>query len=263
MCNYVVVGQSSPEPNCSPKVVAASRVKPPPRPVSLGVINGRAMTLVKPVYPPTAREVRIAGEVQVTVLISEEGCVVRAEVQSGHPLLRTSALNAARASTFMPTSFGGVPVLLWGLIVYRFQSEWANWLELGYSSENLDFLETYLPAELELQRRLLAQGRDTSIDERAALLANVHGGIESYLKVDAKAQWLYELGRTLRSNNPMTWMNTREESIADLRDRLSKAPSGVSEELKKALLHIASATEWDDIRRKTEFLLSQLHQLGN
>jgi TonB family protein len=57
-------------------------------------------TRVEPEYPALGKEVRITGTVVVRVLINREGDVVMACVVSGHPILRTSALNAARQFKF-------------------------------------------------------------------------------------------------------------------------------------------------------------------
>jgi len=87
---------------------------------SLGVVNGKATNLVKPVYSPAAIAVRAAGEVNVQVTIDEKGNVISANAVSGHVLLRPSAERAARASKFDPTLLSLQPVKVTGLIAYRF-----------------------------------------------------------------------------------------------------------------------------------------------
>jgi TonB family protein len=56
--------------------------------------------LLPPVYPPLARLARIAGDVQVQVLIRKDGSVASAKVISGHPILDPAALESAQKSTF-------------------------------------------------------------------------------------------------------------------------------------------------------------------
>ena len=56
--------------------------------------------LVPPVYPPLARQARIAGDVQVRIGIRRDGSVASAEVVSGHPMLQQAALASAQKSTF-------------------------------------------------------------------------------------------------------------------------------------------------------------------
>jgi TonB family protein len=91
-----------------------------PRLISGGVLNGKAMSLPKPPYPPAARAVRASGAVTVQVLIDEQGNVVSANAVSGHPLLRAAAVQAARAATFSPTYLEGRPVKVSGVITYNF-----------------------------------------------------------------------------------------------------------------------------------------------
>jgi TonB family protein len=89
-------------------------------PVSGGVLNGKALSLIKPVYPAVALPVRAAGDVTVQVLIDETGKVVSAKAVSGHPLLRDAAVRAARGSTFTPTFLTNQPVKVTGVIIYKF-----------------------------------------------------------------------------------------------------------------------------------------------
>jgi protein TonB len=83
-------------------------------------MNGKAISLPKPAYPPAARAVNASGQVSVQVTISENGSVISAAAVSGHPLLRSSAVNAARGARFSPTLIGGQPVKVTGTIVYNF-----------------------------------------------------------------------------------------------------------------------------------------------
>jgi len=94
-----------------------------PKTISGGVLNGKATNLVKPAYPAAAKAVRASGAVNVQVTIDEKGNVVSASAVSGHPLLRASAVQAARESKFSPTLFGGKPVKVTGVIVYNFVPE--------------------------------------------------------------------------------------------------------------------------------------------
>jgi TonB family protein len=91
-----------------------------PRPISGGVLNGKAIELPQPPYPPAARAVRASGAVTVQVLIDEHGNVVSANAVSGHPLLRSAAVQAARSARFSPTLLGGQPVKVSGVINYNF-----------------------------------------------------------------------------------------------------------------------------------------------
>jgi protein TonB len=92
----------------------------PTKPISGGVLNGKAVNLVKPPYPAAARAVRASGAVNVQVIIDESGRVTSATATSGHPLLRAAAVQAAQQSKFSPTMLSGQPVKVSGVIVYNF-----------------------------------------------------------------------------------------------------------------------------------------------
>lgn len=98
--------------------------KPKPRaPISGGVLNGKAISLPKPSYPPIARAAHASGTVVVQVLIDENGSVVSATAVSGHPLLTQAAVNAARQARFSPTKLSGQPVKVTGVIQYNFVAQ--------------------------------------------------------------------------------------------------------------------------------------------
>jgi TonB family protein len=113
-------------------LVTAGQQTPPASIVS-GVVNGKATSLVKPAYPPAAKAVRASGAVNVQVLIDEEGKVISASAISGHPLLRAAAVQAARQSTFLPTTLSGKPVKINGVIVYNFVGDALSPSQIGYA----------------------------------------------------------------------------------------------------------------------------------
>lgn len=92
----------------------------PTKPISGGVLNGKAITLPKPAYPEIARSAKAAGVVVVEVTIDEMGDVIEARATSGHELLRAAAVEAARQAKFTPTKLSGQPVKVSGMITYRF-----------------------------------------------------------------------------------------------------------------------------------------------
>lgn len=85
-----------------------------------GIMNGKAVSLPMPEYPAIARAAHADGAVIVQVLIDFDGKVIAAAVLSGHPLLQSTALQAARRSTFEPAKVDGKPVKVTGLLRYRF-----------------------------------------------------------------------------------------------------------------------------------------------
>ena len=113
-------------PNKS-SVAEIKDIAPPPAPPahklatrSLGVINGIAKDLPKPLYPPPAKALNIQGKVDVAVTIDEDGKVISAHAVSGHLLLRPAAEKAAWSAKFTPTLLSNVPVKVTGVIVYNF-----------------------------------------------------------------------------------------------------------------------------------------------
>jgi len=96
---------------------------PPPRilkPVSGGVLNGKALNLPVPTYPRVAMNSRTAGKVEVEVIVDENGKVISAQAVAGPTSLRDAAVEAARRARFSPTKLSGVPVKIVGIINYNF-----------------------------------------------------------------------------------------------------------------------------------------------
>jgi len=84
------------------------------------VEKGHAVHLATPAYSPLARAAHIRGSVDVQVIIDEDGKVIAAAAVSGHPLLQSAAVKAARESLFTTTKFEGAPVKVTGVIRYNF-----------------------------------------------------------------------------------------------------------------------------------------------
>jgi TonB family protein len=85
------------------------------------VLNGRALFLPKPDYPREARELNLDGTVVVQVEIDEKGNVTAAkDLCQGPPYLSESSTKAAFQARFSPTTVGGNPVKVKGVIVYNF-----------------------------------------------------------------------------------------------------------------------------------------------
>lgn len=63
--------------------------------VSLGVINGKAIELVKPEYPLGARQSGVHGSVQAQVVIDPRGCVNENEDSIG-PSAADTSVSASR-----------------------------------------------------------------------------------------------------------------------------------------------------------------------
>jgi len=116
---------SSSVPGAQGQVETPPTAPPPPLPLELekvseSVLQGRAITRVNPVYPPSARKMNATGTVEVEVTISEKGLVVEATAISGHFALRSAAVEAARKWVFNPAIFSGAPVRIKGVLTFTF-----------------------------------------------------------------------------------------------------------------------------------------------
>ncbi|HYJ45610.1 MAG TPA: TonB family protein [Pyrinomonadaceae bacterium] len=89
-------------------------------PINGGILNGKAISLPQPTYPPIAKAAHATGTVTVQVTIDETGKVESARVVGGHPLLQSAALQAALEARFPPTRLSGQPVKVTGVLTYNF-----------------------------------------------------------------------------------------------------------------------------------------------
>src|SRR6202043_3580868 len=56
--------------------------------------------LSPPIYPPLAKQARIAGDVNLILAVRQDGSIQSAVAASGHPLLTQAALTSAQQSRF-------------------------------------------------------------------------------------------------------------------------------------------------------------------
>ena len=96
---------------------------PEKSPVRGWVLNGQALSLPKPDYPPIAIATHAAGTVVVQVTIDESGAVIVAHAVSGPPLLQAGSVAAAERARFSPTQLCGEPVRVTGVITYTFVAQ--------------------------------------------------------------------------------------------------------------------------------------------
>ncbi len=71
---------------------------------------------VEPPFPPAARAVRAEGDVIVLVEVNAEGNVIKAAATTGHPLLRTAAVDTAKK-----WEFSRVPGTHYVNLIFRFR----------------------------------------------------------------------------------------------------------------------------------------------
>jgi len=112
----------TPIPTPQPTIIRPGSPSPPSaatpsRNLNGSVLNGMAVSLPRPVYPPMAKQIGASGQVRVQVSVDGSGNVVSARAISGHPLLRSAAESAARQSK-MRTDAANTT----GQIVYNFRN---------------------------------------------------------------------------------------------------------------------------------------------
>lgn len=87
--------------------------------ISVGIVNGKANYLPKPIYSKEAEIHCANGKVEIEVLIGEDGKVITAKAISGDELLQESSEAAAKKATFIQTN--DVPaVRVLGRLIYNF-----------------------------------------------------------------------------------------------------------------------------------------------
>jgi TonB family protein len=113
----------TPFPTPQPTIIRPGAT-PTPRPPSTpnrnlngGILNGMAVSLPRPIYPPMAKQIGASGEVRVQVAVDGSGNVISARAISGHPLLRAAAESAARQSRMKSEAANTT-----GQIVYNFRN---------------------------------------------------------------------------------------------------------------------------------------------
>jgi len=95
--------------------VVGTNLPPPPKALARirqggNVQQAKLINMVRPVYPPLAKQARISGTVRLHAIIAKDGTVIQLEVVGGHPLLVQSALDAVRQWRYQPTLLNGEPV---------------------------------------------------------------------------------------------------------------------------------------------------------
>jgi TonB family protein len=111
------VGESDTAPSNTTKGSSSKGVA---KPVEMGELNAKALTMPKPKYPEEARRLRASGKVKVQVIVDESGKVVSAKAADGPPPLRAAAEEAARLATFAPVIQDGITVKMAGFLIYEF-----------------------------------------------------------------------------------------------------------------------------------------------
>ena len=89
-------------------------------PMAVGSLIEYATQKSNPVYPITARTMRMTGVVRVEVVVDEEGKVAEVQNLSGPTLLRSAATDALKKWKFKPFVRDGEPVKATGFVNFNF-----------------------------------------------------------------------------------------------------------------------------------------------
>ena len=92
-----------------------------PMKVSRNDAMSAATTKPAPPYPLIARQLKVEGEVQVQVVIGEEGKVEGATPVAGNPILTKSAVDTVKAWKFTPFKNGGKNVKVQAVLNFVFK----------------------------------------------------------------------------------------------------------------------------------------------
>lgn len=261
---------------------------PKPKIINGGVINGKAISLPKPPYPPAAQAVRASGAVNVQVTIDENGDVISASAVSGHPLLRQAAEEAARASKFNKTLLSGQSVQVMGVIVYNFvpsepapsNEEELQFMGLGAflsisNSIPSDEWDVVTKEELAVTPQIADElaplssiTKETDKEKRAVIINKVIAAVGNKLKgADA---WQFEFGSEFgammielqkSAQNPERLLNETaiKTKLIRMRDLLITAPIDIPNEVLDKLKEMTKFAETPDLNsetNKTSFLQS-------
>jgi TonB family protein len=107
--------------------VSVPTAEPPPQatdvkselPVVGEELVGKALTLPRPEYPPTARSEGVGGRILVRVRVDKKGRVISARSFEGDWRLRAAAIKAATMATFSAERLNDREAA--GTIVYTFK----------------------------------------------------------------------------------------------------------------------------------------------
>ena len=207
--------------------------------ISVGVINGKAIKLVKPVFPRAAMAINARGAVKVQVLIDKKGQIIEAKATSGHPVLHANSITAAFASAFEPVIINGKPINVSGVIVYNYTADFFNWLEIGNSFGSGNLLEM-LPLGFEDEKLLYKQYQTEGFNKDSATFQKTLEAFEKKLFTDKKNLWLFQTGILL--NKIQFGFPKKEIDINNLRNYISDSPTDLSPALitrLKKLLNLA------------------------
>jgi protein TonB len=89
--------------------------------VSKGITGGKLLRRYEPIYPPSARALRLGGAVSLKATVDKTGKISNVIVLSGNPLLTSAAVDAVKRWRYQPFELNGTPVEVENTITFNFQ----------------------------------------------------------------------------------------------------------------------------------------------
>ncbi|NJM54067.1 MAG: energy transducer TonB, partial [Blastocatellia bacterium] len=206
---------------------------------------GKTISMPKPPYPSLAKQARIAGRVNVKIIINLRGEVISAVAISGNPLLHQVAEDAAMQARFTVSTVNGKPVKVIGTIVYNFAME-TSWESIGYTLATIKRGRTGY-GFVRKTFNIGLQGFEAEKEEILSLTENesIEGKPEQAIKLIDKIktklaksspidEWYFNLG-VISSNlghfaNVTNGESEFVNSFRDLRKLINFPPTGILEE---------------------------------
>jgi protein TonB len=89
---------------------AVASAQDAPKKITKSEALSAVATRVQPDYPSVARQLKVQGTVELSVLVAENGSVAKVEIVSGNPMLTVSAVDALKRWKFRPFIEDGKPI---------------------------------------------------------------------------------------------------------------------------------------------------------
>ena len=105
MASFPVTGDRAASVTTVPRTAMPGQIR-----VGGNVQQSKLVQQPRPVYPPVAKQAGVQGVVRMQVVIAKDGTIKNIELESGHPLLVPSAMEAVRQWVYQPTLLNGEPV---------------------------------------------------------------------------------------------------------------------------------------------------------
>lgn len=245
------------------KTSTKKKLQKRPKIISGGVMNGKAVELVKPEFPKSAAFVNVKGFVSIQVLIDEKGNVTSAKATKGHPLLIPASLKAALKSKFSPTLISNTPVQVTGIIVHNYISNKMNWLEIGYNFDDKNDFYQALPPDFVDEKIMLIQAGNLGDVEKTEIFHSVENLIKSKISNDEKQLWLFSLGRNLKELSLNHWDAEQKKTLFERIDaQLLYVPNEVSLNLVRKVNKL-NTQKFNEFNTNLVDLIEKLYALGN